>query len=269
MDAVDSDVPIDPAALAAAGISGVLRYLHTLTRAEVDAYHAHGISVGLVWELDPQAALGGSGQGSIDAQAALRAVAALGAPKGVAIWFAVDVDPGDPPAPAILDYFRATAVVRGSGFRNGSYAGAPAQIACLAAQVVDLCWGTAATSWDHGLTVPERVLQQGLSTTVAGVAVDPDAVLAPDWGQWAPVATSPAAPTPTPAPTPEQEDPMTVKHCLVQDGDGWWLVRFAVGASQMAIATPADGSALKAALGATDRGLSHAQLALIPTVAQG
>ncbi len=216
--AIDSDVPIDPVALVAAGVTDIGRYLATLTRAEVDGYHAHGIAVWLIWELAATAALGGAGQGALDAQGALRALLDLGAPKGIAPYFAWDADPGSPPDPRGLEYFRTTGtLMRQAGFRNGSYAGAPAQLAGLAARTIDLAWGPGATSWDHGLVVPQRVLQQGaMPDSVAGIPVDADAVvrahsvLAADFGQWAP-----PAPVTTPTKPPSQPEEDDVKAIIV------------------------------------------------------
>jgi hypothetical protein len=85
------------AALAAAGKHFVVRYItgaggKALTAAEISDYHAHGISIALVFESTRGRVLGGRPAGIADATQAVAACTALHIPSSTRIYFAVDFD---------------------------------------------------------------------------------------------------------------------------------------------------------------------------------
>lgn len=86
-----------PAAIKAAGYSGVIRYLSyeaskNLGHGERDALWREGLSIGLVWETTAGAPLQGYAKGRADAFEANRQAAAFGWPGDVVIIYAVDFD---------------------------------------------------------------------------------------------------------------------------------------------------------------------------------
>lgn len=198
----------DPLQLAAAGYRGVIGYVSqdttgkNLSRVQVDAIHAAGLDVGLVYEYDPQSALGGASAGTRDAQIATSHAQALGAPAGIALGFAVDFQVTVTQLPVVLAYalaFRAAAAA--AGYRATAYCD------YLVCQYLDahgwaqlgLLWQTYA--WSAGAWWPRAVLRQTANgITVAGATVDRDEAEGSDWGQWPPMTgdalmTDPLTPT--------------------------------------------------------------------------
>lgn len=102
----------DPASVKARGYSAVIGYLShdaskELTRAYIDACHAQGLDVGLVFEDSAQRAAGGAAAGQADGAFVAAQLARLGVPAGVAVYYAVDFGAPASDRGAIVAYFHA------------------------------------------------------------------------------------------------------------------------------------------------------------------
>lgn len=194
------------AVIKAAGYSGVIRYLSddttgkTLGAAERDDYHASGLSIRLVWENGAQAALGGHTQGLQDGQHALKQAQALGFPKGLGMYYAVDFD-ATPEQQATIDAY-------GAGFRAGlagvydcaEYGGYWVVSRSIANGTTKKSWQTVA--WSGGNILPGvNIYQTGQSDFGGGV--DVDELRADDGWGWTnstvKAASAPVAPASAPA----------------------------------------------------------------------
>src|SRR5262249_50828244 len=80
-------------AIKAAGFDHVGRYTKNVTRSEIDALHAAGLGVWLIFETTATRALSGAPAGKVDAALTMKQCAALGAPAGLTIFATVDTDP--------------------------------------------------------------------------------------------------------------------------------------------------------------------------------
>lgn len=182
--ALDSDQPLSRAAVAQAkqdGYVGIGRYLHTLTRQEIDLYTGLGFGVFLVYEMNPSAAAGGAPAGVSDGRTAVAQAKALGAPAGAPIYLATDTDPASlpgGPAGAVPYYAAASAQIRPAGFLTGAYLGAAAVNECLKAHAIDRTFIPAATSWADGSQPLRTDILQGYPSisyvTIDGVECDQD-----------------------------------------------------------------------------------------------
>lgn len=158
-----------PAAIKAAGYSGVMRYLSVdnpqthgkiITSTEVDALHAAGLSVGLVWEYTAGRAGEGGAAGQSDVRAAENAAMGLGYPRSLPIFYAVDygADPN-----AVLPYFQGINSV--AVYPVGAYGSAAVVSSVMSAFSADYGWQTSA--WSNDVVLPNAHLYQRLRATVA------------------------------------------------------------------------------------------------------
>jgi hypothetical protein len=194
-------------ALKAAGVRSVGRYIgydgepgfadtgKNITRAEAAALHAAGISIWLAFEYAADAVTRGADQGRKDGELAARQLAALGAPAGITVYFAVDFDIPDfaPHLPGIpqnaiaklgpaADYFRAIGMLKRS-YKVGVYGGYWAVSRLLDAGLVSAAWQTVA--WSGGRRDPRAVLYQlAGKVPIAGTDVNIHEGASPDFGQW-------------------------------------------------------------------------------------
>lgn len=183
---------VDPQAARALGYTGVIGYVSqdttgkNLTRADVDAIHAAGMSVGLVYEYNPKSALGGHTQALKDGMAALLSASYLQVPRMVALYAAVDWDVQPQEMSSVASYLAAySQLIHNNGFRSGVYGGYNVCNAPAVRVNVDFLWQTYAWSggrWAEPLAV--RQVRNGVH--VAGAVVDQDETSVADWGQWAP-----------------------------------------------------------------------------------
>jgi hypothetical protein len=177
----------------ATGAKWVARYFSNdttknITKEEIRAYVASGLSVVTVWESTAGAALKGRAQGIKDAQAAEVERANVGLPADHVIYFAVDQDTT---WAKVADYFEGVASVLGK-WHVGIYGGYKVVLGANKAGYGYL-WQTLA--WSNGLWVPEADIRQVGGTVLKGSA-DVDTSESLDFGQY-------------PAPiTPVQEDDM-------------------------------------------------------------
>lgn len=193
----------DPKAVVAAGYSGVIGYLSrdttgkNLTREQIAAYHAAGLSVALVWETTAQAAAGGEAQAVKDARDANAEADALGWPGDRPIFYATDFD-AQPPQ--VLTYYLT--LTSEPGRPVGCYGGIRVVDAMLGGGHAVYGWQTVA--WSGGLVSAIADLYQREAHTrpsIAGVSTgsyDEDIALQLDWGQ----TPAPAAPQSGPHGTP-------------------------------------------------------------------
>jgi hypothetical protein len=194
-------------ALKASGVTAAGRYIgwddqpgfrsigKNITAAEARTLISAGISVFLAFEYAADAVTKGAGQGRKDGELASRQLAALGAPAGMTVYFAVDFDipdyaphlAGTPPnaiaklGPA-AGYFRAISMLTRS-YRVGVYGGYWAVSRLLDAGLAVAGWQTVA--WSGGRRDPRAVLYQLAGTApIAGADVDVHEATGPDFGQW-------------------------------------------------------------------------------------
>ena len=204
-----------PAAIKAAGYSGVMRYLSTdatknLSKSEAAGLLAAGLSIGLVWETTAIRAGQGFAAGAADAVTAEAQAAALGYPSTAVLFYAVDYDAA--PA-AVAPYFAGV----------GSKAHHPVGVYGSARVVEGVAapWKWQACAWSAGRVSASAHLYQRLHATVAHPlsSTDENVVLhafpmwtntpAPLPGPASPIPPVFTKPTPVPTPTPEVDMPLT------------------------------------------------------------
>lgn len=178
----------DPAAIKAAGYSGVMRYLapdNPLTHGKIlfaperDSLLAAGLTIGLVWEYTAGRAAAGFDAGVADAKAAEAQASALGFPTAIPIFYAVDFGTT---ASVVLPYFQGAASV--ATYPVGVYGSLQVTEGVLNAGSATVAWQCCAWS---GLAVSSRAsLYQRLHPTVASpvAGTDEDILLHPFpmWG---------------------------------------------------------------------------------------
>jgi LysM repeat protein len=191
------------AALKAAGKEFAVRYIpypghggKGLNAAELADLRANGVAVALVFESYAGRALEGRGAGKQDAEESQRQVEALGMPKDLPIYFAVDFDAAENQQAAIDDYLRGAADAIGVG-RVGVYGGYYVVKRCHENSTATYLWQTYA--WSGGQVLDGIHLFQYLNGQNLNGAVDFCKALQDNYGQL------PAdAPAPQPQPTPVQ-----------------------------------------------------------------
>jgi peptidoglycan hydrolase-like protein with peptidoglycan-binding domain len=208
-------VPVS--ALTADGIAFACRYLSTdpaknLTAAERDALHAAGISIVLVWETTGTSPLSGYARGLAEAKAARAEADALGCPKSVPIYYAVDFNATAGQMGEILDYLHGASDAEGNKGLVGPY-GSYDVIEAAAAAGYTFLWQTYA--WSNGQWASAATIRQTLNGThIGGADVDLDEAVAGNYGQWAPAGTTTPPSNPTAAPSRPQ---------VVEGNSGYWV----------------------------------------------
>jgi len=167
---------ISPAALKAAGVSLVMRYVSTagnpknITKGEYQALTAAGIQVGLVYETSANWMLGGYNTGLADARSARAQATAVGYPTWQRLWYAADWDASSAQIATVLDALHGAADAEGSKSRVAIYGGYNAVQAAAGAGYGG-AWQTVA--WSGGRWSPAAVLRQtGEQKSCGGVQVD-------------------------------------------------------------------------------------------------
>lgn len=191
---VDYTSPIPPAALKAAGVVGVCRYIapQAWKRITLDEYRelvAAGIDVTLNWESDAHDWDTGAAGGSSHGQQAVAQARALGYPAGKVIPGSNDYDMTRTTwLNAGRAYGRAFAAqLRSGGYRPGIYG--PYDVLTWARDdgIVDAFWQAGmSTSWSSGRNAgawPGAHLRQRDHLTIAGTDTDWNEILIPHWGQ--------------------------------------------------------------------------------------
>lgn len=255
MKALDAAGHPTPLAVKNAGYSAMVQYLAG-SYAMPPTYPAACTNAGLpllsAWELQSNAALGGTVRGRQDGQAAVAAARGFGQPQGTAIYAAVDFAPNSTQWVEVTGYANAWALVlRCSGFLAGIYGGFSTMEKVK--PIVDRLWQTYA--WSAGSIADSIALYQSHPVTVAGVTCDLDEVVATPgaWNLDGPVQLL-------------SED--TMKWGLQQNAarTGYFVIRPTEhGFVKAGIPTATDLAALKA-LGAVTVNFAASTLATMPQV---
>lgn len=182
-----------PAEIAAAGYSGVIRYVpyrgdqgKGLTRAELVMLRNTQLEVGLVFESTAGRMFDGRPAGVQDAITSGIALATLGMPETLPIYFACDVDVVDDAQLALVaDYLLGVAdVFHGTG-RIGVYGDYDVIERCRVGGLATYFWQAAATSWSNNQLHPYRhILQTRTGQTFDGAEVDFNVAYGDDQGLW-------------------------------------------------------------------------------------
>jgi hypothetical protein len=210
----------DTDGIKATGAKWVARYFSqdptkNLTADEVAAYTAAGLAVVAVWEYTAGAALEGRDKGVQDASQAYSQQKAVGLPRDMPIYFAVDTDAEWSQAE---QYFAGVASVVGVDY-VGVYGGIKV-IEGAAGAGYKYLWQTSA--WSDGQWYPHASIRQDGGTVLSGAADVDDSETA-DFGQYPrPVTTPPAKPPAPPAIPKEIKMIMvTVNRAEVPITDTW------------------------------------------------
>jgi hypothetical protein len=171
-----SSGPIAPAALEAAGVTTVVRYVSTagngknITAKEYADLTGAGIRVLLVYETTARWMLGGYAAGLAAARSARAQAVAVGYPSWWPIWYADDLDDTTADIATVLACLHGCSDAEGSKALTQLYGEYAAVEAAYAAGYL-LPWQTVA--WSGGERSAHAVLYQtGQTTTCGGVQVD-------------------------------------------------------------------------------------------------
>lgn len=184
---------IDPAALAAAGVVGVCRYLSryswkVISAAEYAELRAAGIAVVLNFEDYGDQWLQGSSAGAADARFAAAAAAAVGYPPGQPIPSSADFDMTSAQWPACRDYATAYRdTLRAAGYRPGVYGSWDVLTGCQGLGY-DWFWQSMSTGYSGGRNArpwPGAHLRQAYPQTVGTTSTDHNVILRSDWSDMA------------------------------------------------------------------------------------
>lgn len=172
----------------AAGYSFVVRYLSPntanfphkqITEAEVAELSDAGLWIGGVWEKMGSLAEMNAATGQQHAEAAVAAAARVGQPAGSGIYFAVDFDAMPGQMDDVLAYFKtAHAVVTSHRFLTGCYGSGLVCESVLGAGFAHYAWLAGATGWQGSREFNRWSIEQGGTSTVAGLPVDLDTLSA-------------------------------------------------------------------------------------------
>jgi hypothetical protein len=213
---------IAPAALIAAGVRTVMRYVSTpgngknITASEYAELTAAGITVGLVYETTASWMLGGYSAGHAAAVAARAQATAVGYPATHRIWYADDLDDTTADIATVLDCLHGCADAEGSKSLVALYGEYDAVEAAAGAGFA-APWQTEA--WSAGRQSSSAVLLQIVApTTCDGVQVDVNEVLGP---LFPPAPTVPPAPHPAATAATPQEDEMSTTSVNGRAGLSW------------------------------------------------
>jgi hypothetical protein len=174
----------NPSALRKAGKTFACRYLSHDAKKDLDSFELkqlrlNGINPVLVWETTANRATAGYAAGRLDAQDAVKKVAALGLPNDGVIYFAVDFDTD---GSNVAAYFLGVNSVIGVK-RTGAYGGLHAVTFLHTKNLATYLWQTYA--WSGGVWFPGSHIQQYKNgVVVAGVSMDLDRATKPYFGQY-------------------------------------------------------------------------------------
>jgi hypothetical protein len=181
-----------PDTIRKAGYVGVARYLthlpsgKALSSVEAKALHDAGLAITLVWETTAGRAGAGSAAGAADARSANKLADALGVPKDVVIFYAVDfdADPSD-----VAPYFHGA---KSAGGRPVGVYGSFRVVKSIIAGPADYGWQTLA--WSGGkLLSSANLYQRGHATVAHPVSGTDENVLLHTFPTWNPEADMPTA----------------------------------------------------------------------------
>lgn len=196
-------------ALKSAGKQFAVRYLYPdgqggkgLDASELQDLQAHGIEVPVVYESYAARAKEGRSAGHVDAETAQSALEAVGLPKNMPIYFAVDYDAPESDQNAIDEYLRGCAEVIGAD-RVGVYAGYWIVKRCSENKTAKWLWQTYA--WSGNNWFPGNHIEQYNNGQNINGSVDLDRSKKDNYGQPSQFGGVAPAPTPEPAPAPQPQ----------------------------------------------------------------
>lgn len=181
---LDGETVPSVSALRASGVHFFVGYLSTvgnpknIDKAGIRRLREANAKVVLVFETTAARAREGLSAGVADARSAIAQAAAIGAPKGVVIYFAVDyeAEPGE-----IVEYFIGVKKILAG--RTGVYARYSVVKYLLDHKIAWWAWQTLA--WSNGLVETRAVLYQfSVNHIIGGVGVDFDHARSNNYGQW-------------------------------------------------------------------------------------
>jgi LysM repeat protein len=192
------------------GIEYVCRYLgnswKSMDKTEADEIISAGLNIVSIWETNPtNAAYFTENQGINDGKQASTYAAAIGQPKGSAIYFAVDYDAQPSDMNAILSYFSGVRRGLDPSYKVGVYGSYSVLEMLYSNHAADFYWQTYA--WSRGNVANfVNIFQYSNDQTLAGIQVDYDQFSdsAGSWGngtQQPPAngGTNSSNPSPSPA----------------------------------------------------------------------
>jgi hypothetical protein len=194
---IDCVKPPSVSAMRAAGVTGLSRYLSTLSsdplgkiihKPEYDALVAAGFDVILNWEHDAKDWLGGTPVGTSHAAQAVSQARVLGYPAGCAIPGSADFDMT---ASQWATSCRAYAVAYSAGIRAGGYVAGvygPSDVLTWCQQLggFAMYWQSMSTAFSAGRNAkpwPGGHLRQRRKTSIGGADVDVNDVIQINYGQ--------------------------------------------------------------------------------------
>lgn len=190
------------ARLKAAGFTTIFRYLNrhnpggekTIKAPEARAIAAAGLQLALVYEYTDRAAMFFKQAGADDAKWSAQYLPMIGAPPGVAVYFAVDFDASRQQfASLIVPYFEGICDSLGpsQALRVGVYGSGFTCQSLLDQHLVELTWLSCSMGWtgSHDFLKSNRWnIHQHVPQTVVGLDTDPDDInpATPDFGAFTP-----------------------------------------------------------------------------------
>lgn len=197
MIALDYTARIPPAALHAAGVSDVCRYLcylpvgdwKVITKGEYDELVRAGIGVTLNWELAATDWAHGESTGHAHGTEAVRMAKALGYPAGCTIIGSADFDMDRSTWDNTARFYCRgfSNAIRGGGYRPGVYGPWDVLTWVRDSGLMDVFWQAGmSTAWSGGRNRnawPGTHLRQRRHITVAGQDCDANDIHIPTWGQ--------------------------------------------------------------------------------------
>lgn len=194
----------------AAGFGGAVRYISPareawmrgkpMTREEVKDFQDHGLEIVAVWQHLKEDWRGGRAAGLANAEAAIKKMEELGAPKNAVIYFAIDSNPTLSEWNGIIvNYVRALREVVGPE-RLGLYCNSKCHAWAEEDGFKHFWWKH---NWGSDGTLGCNIHQYEIDKyKVAGVTVDRNRTYGDYFGQWSHPKAKGAADTPKPAPAP-------------------------------------------------------------------
>lgn len=180
------------------GYSFALRYVvpsipgKMVSALEVASAHAAKVDVGFVYETTGTTWQGGMTAGEEDGAASIDAIASIKAPKGIAVYHAVDSQVMDSEMPTVIQWV-AGLTKSMTDYQVGVYGQFSVMQAIARAYPHVLLWQTPA--WSSGGVYPALEIFQDSQVTVGAITLDTDSLLEESAGFWKAEITPPPPPS--------------------------------------------------------------------------
>lgn len=179
------------------GYSFALRYVvpsipgKMVSALEVASAHAAKVDVGFVYETTGTTWQGGMTAGEEDGAASIDAIASIKAPKGIAVYHAVDSQVMDSEMPTVIQWV-AGLTKSMTDYQVGVYGQFSVMQAIARAYPHVLLWQTPA--WSSGGVYPALEIFQDSQVTIGAITLDTDSLLEESAGFWKAEITPPPPP---------------------------------------------------------------------------